>query len=462
MNKIIDLNKKTHIGLRHGAGFTLIEMIVVVLILGVLAGFSIPWYQRALVKSRFHTAIPGVKAVANAQEVYYVGQDKYADNMSELDLEPVEAESSTVISIGTEDKYKFVRGYNKQTPFVRYVAYLAHSDNFPNNIHCEAERGNEMAQWLCGEELQGTKIEHGSLEGSEYITYILDGKLEDGSFSQVYYDGQNLVLINGDSCQGNSAGGCSNSTFTDSSCEGHHTSSCQYNTFNDSECSGSHGGGINSTICGYSTYNNSICHNNGNDGYVCGRSDYTDHSACYSGPAGGCGHANYSEESACFSLSTSACNDSTFNGSMCVADSLGSGGCRNNTYTDSICHAKVAGTSNARACGTGSVYSHSTCYNESAAMYGCGQATYTNNSVCYSNEHGGCGGGSKFDEGSKCYGNASGACGSDTYTNHSVCYATVSGACNNNTYQSGSYCSGDFCPAGSPRQDGTIRTETGA
>ena len=40
MNKIIDLNKKTHIGLRHGAGFTLIEMIVVVLILGVLAGFS--------------------------------------------------------------------------------------------------------------------------------------------------------------------------------------------------------------------------------------------------------------------------------------------------------------------------------------------------------------------------------------------------------------------------------------
>ena len=441
-------------------GFTLIEIMVVILILGILAGFALPWYQRAILKSRFQTVLPGARAIAEAQEMYYTAHEKYADNMEDLDIEHSNAEGSVNITIGTEEKYKFVRGYNKEAPFVRYVIYQAHSTNFPNNIHCEAARGNEMAEWLCAEELQGTKIEHGSLDGADYVTYILQGNLEDGSFSQIFYDGENLVITNGDTCQANNTGGCSHSSFTGATCQGNHGGGCPYSSFDASECYGTqNGGNVNSTICGYSTYTNSTCHNDGNDGYVCGRSDYTDHSACYSGPAGGCGHATYSEDSACFSQSYSACNDSSFNNSMCVAD--GSGGCRANNYTDSTCHAKSAGTSGNRACGSGSTYDHSVCYNESDAMYGCGAATYTSGSVCYSNEHGGCGGRSTFSGGSECYGNASGACGSNTYTGGSVCHATVNGACNSNTYQSGSYCAGSFCPAGSPRQDGTIRTEMG-
>ena len=275
-------------GLLKGTGFTLIEILVVILIIGILAGFALPWYERAIFKSRFHTTIPNVRAIAEAQEVYYIAQDKYAEAADDLDIENVGDDNPVEVTIGSEEKYKFVRGYNKKAPSVRYVIYQMHSENFPGNIHCEAERGNEMAEWLCEEELQGVKIPHGSLDGDAYATYILKGKLEDGSFSQIYYDGENLVLVNGDTCQAGTTGGCSNSSFTGATCQGNNSlSSCQHNSYEDSECSGSHGGSVNNTICGYSTYNNSTCHNQGNDGYVCGRSDYNDHSACYSGPAGG-------------------------------------------------------------------------------------------------------------------------------------------------------------------------------
>ena len=465
----------------RGAGFTLIEVLVVVLIIGILAGFALPWYERAIFKSRFHTAIPNTRSIAEAQEVYFIAQGKYATAASDLDIENAGGDNPIEVTIGTEEKYKFVRGYNKKAPSARYVIYQVHSTNFPGNIHCEAERGNEMAEWLCEEELQGVKIPHGSLDGDEFVTYILQGDAGDGTFSQTYIDEPTAPLTNGDVCLAQHAEGCSNTSFTESSCEGNQTAGCQHSTFNDSTCNGNAGGNsAGTTVCGHNIYNNSECHGEeGNNGYVCGRSDYNHNSACYSNSHGGCGHSSFENGSVCYAREGTACQTSEFTDSSCVVESGGGcnnnstfsnstctveagGGCTGNMFSNgSVCHTSVGGTSSNRACGTGSTYDHSTCYNDSSTSYlGCGQGTYTNESVCHSSSRGGCGR-ATFDGNSVCYGNGDGACGTCTYTNHSVCYANASGACNNNTYKSGSYCSGSFCPAGSPRQDGTIRTEVG-
>ena len=53
-------------------GFTLIELVLVLLIIGMLAAWAMQWCQHAILKSRFGTVMRSAKAIATAQEVYYL------------------------------------------------------------------------------------------------------------------------------------------------------------------------------------------------------------------------------------------------------------------------------------------------------------------------------------------------------------------------------------------------------
>ena len=68
-------------------GFTLIELLIVVLIIGILAAVAVPQYQLAVFKSRITLAITYVKAVHDAQEVYYLANGKYASSLADLDIQ---------------------------------------------------------------------------------------------------------------------------------------------------------------------------------------------------------------------------------------------------------------------------------------------------------------------------------------------------------------------------------------
>ena len=73
--------------MKNRKGFTLLELLVVVLIIGILAGIALPQYKMAVAKAKYATLKDNTRSIKSALDRYYLVNDSYTRDLTALDIE---------------------------------------------------------------------------------------------------------------------------------------------------------------------------------------------------------------------------------------------------------------------------------------------------------------------------------------------------------------------------------------
>lgn len=85
-------------GMARAKGFTLIELMIVVVIIAILAAIAIPAYGRYAYRARRPDGQELLLRIANAQERYYATNNKYSDLATVGFTAPVNSEKSYYVA----------------------------------------------------------------------------------------------------------------------------------------------------------------------------------------------------------------------------------------------------------------------------------------------------------------------------------------------------------------------------
>lgn len=81
-------------------GFTLIEILVVVLIIGILAALAMPEYIKAVERSRLTEVVTLLDSIAKAQQRKYMQTSRFINNFAGMDVAPESATGSLFYTKG--------------------------------------------------------------------------------------------------------------------------------------------------------------------------------------------------------------------------------------------------------------------------------------------------------------------------------------------------------------------------
>ncbi len=159
MKKLVKKIKDTSKGIFSSRkGFTLLELLIVVLIIGILAGIALPQYQRAKEKTIMTEGIKLAKQIAEANQRYYLLYGEYANDIRDLDIEfagEIELLGDTYrittnnFILSSSNLQRTFKALAQRKPFNEiYYLYMTFESNV---IQCRSIRTSRVQKELCDE-----------------------------------------------------------------------------------------------------------------------------------------------------------------------------------------------------------------------------------------------------------------------------------------------------------------------
>ncbi len=123
--------------------FTLIELLVVVLIVGILSAIALPQYQKAVARTRATEALINLQNLYNAEKVYFLANNMYTTDMTQLDIEFPTSEYYQFSVLGPDDGWRiYAYRRNQSVPTFEYALSST-------NRWCVASTTNAIQRSTC-------------------------------------------------------------------------------------------------------------------------------------------------------------------------------------------------------------------------------------------------------------------------------------------------------------------------
>jgi prepilin-type N-terminal cleavage/methylation domain-containing protein len=351
-------------------GFTLIDLLIAVLIIGVLAAVALPRYQTAINKSRYAGLMPVAKAVKDTEEEVFMTKNDYTADLEELSVKvpgtinPANTATDGKITVqvvaGASAGQDYVKAVDNRNTDNVFVMYFDKSPRYPGEIHCEALTASEKAQQLCKSSGGGNTV---TGTDGDYTTYVVEGTGNDAGplggggpginlenilaeIAELPHDGRTRQYM-GETCSkvqtpgGSAPTNNCKSTYKGNSnyCSSNYMYGCAGSSFS------SYYGG--SSCMAGSSWSADV------PDYACAGSSFTGSGVrCYADSVYGCVGSSFGNSSYCSARQAWGCYGSTFSGTGTYCTSTAENGCAGTTIqTGAYCEGQ--GCADATYEGTG-------------------------------------------------------------------------------------------------------------